>query len=97
MQQGDRSVYAGRDIKTVYANRDIYYAREDPVDMAAEHFAAGEQHLALGMFREAAEDFRQVRIHDPRHQPAYYLGAVAALDGQKRFALPLSASAKLND
>jgi tetratricopeptide (TPR) repeat protein len=89
VHQGDGSFFAGRDIGTVYANRDIYYAREDPVDMAAKHFAAGEQHLALGMFREAVEDFRQVRIHDPRHQAAYYLGAVAALDGQKAFRASL--------
>jgi tetratricopeptide (TPR) repeat protein len=91
VHQGDGSVYAGRDISgTVYAGQgNHYYAREDPKEVAAKHFAAGEEHLSLGLFSEAAEDFRQARMLAPRNQAAYYLGAIAALDGQKAFRASL--------
>jgi tetratricopeptide (TPR) repeat protein len=90
VRQGDGSIFAGRDIGTVFAGQNnTYYAREDPKDLAAKYFSAGEQHLSMGLFREAAEDFRQARVHDPHNQAAYFLGAVAGLDGQKAFRASL--------
>jgi hypothetical protein len=90
-QTGDRWSHVGRDNSgaIITGDNNTYYAGEDPRATAAKHFAAGVQHLDLGLRREAVEDFRLARASDPRNQDAYYLGAVAQLDGKKAFLASL--------
>jgi hypothetical protein len=86
VRQGDNSVFtSGPVLGPVYGGSgNIYnYAREDPRTVAAKHFAAGEQHLNLGLRREAAKEFALAAANDPANPDAYYLGAIALLDGSK--------------
>jgi tetratricopeptide (TPR) repeat protein len=91
VRQGDGSVFtAGSVHGSVYAGTgNTFFAREDPRTVAAKHFAAGEQHLSLGLRREAAEDFALAATNDPANPAAYYLAAVALLDGAKAFRASL--------
>ncbi|WP_344179624.1 hypothetical protein [Kribbella lupini] len=97
VRQGRGSVFTTGTVHgPVYGgSNNTYYAREDQQTLAAKHFAAGEQHLGLGLRREAAQDFALAAANDPANPTAYYLGAVALLDGSKAIRASLQCIRKV--
>jgi hypothetical protein len=85
---GSGSSHVGRDNFgiVITGNGNIVRVGADP----GQHLKAGVDHLRLGLYAKALDDFRLAMNAGAESPDLCYLSAVATLDGRKAFLAPLA-------